>query len=121
MAKRSTPVDKTPIDPLFAVPYGAEDQFVFSRESTDVEEEVSEYTDGSMADSWVEFDDEGNVIEYDDGYDDENAIELDTPDNFTIVSQTLRRAPGGQQVVDIVLQAEDVVGAVNYEIQVTKV
>ena len=62
-----------------------------------------------------------DYIEYDDGYDDQDDLALDTPEDFQIISQTLRRGPGGQQVVDIVIQVEDIAGATNYEIQVTKV
>lgn len=112
MAKRALQTKKTPVDPLFAIPPGSEEEFVFSRESADIDLlagiEISE----------EDFEDDDE----DDG-DDPNSPDddiLDTPEDFTVISQTLRRGPGGQQVVDIVIEAEEVVGAINYEIQVTK-
>lgn len=46
--------------------------------------------------------------------------ELDAPSSLTIVSQTVRTAPDGRQVVDIVIEVEDIPGALNYELRVTK-
>jgi hypothetical protein len=102
MAKRSTSSDKVRIDPIFPIPEGSEDQFV--REDMDVLEGNVESADLSfLAD-----------------FDDSVEIGLEIPQDFTIVSQTLRRAPGGQQVVDVVIEVPDVIGATNYEIQVAK-
>lgn len=44
---------------------------------------------------------------------------LDPPGSLEIVSQTVRTAPDGRQVVDIVIEVEDIDGALNYEIRVT--
>lgn len=122
MAKRSTPSDKVLVDPLFKVPEGAEDAFAYSREGTDTEEvstyEVDDLSIDSVDDGYDESSDE---LDFDDGYDDQNGVTLEVPNAFSVISQVLRRAPGGQQVVDVIIQAEDVPGAVNYEIQVTKV
>lgn len=120
MAKRSTPSDKVILDSVFSIPEGAEDQFVHSDDEVDIdtgtEEDVFSYLDSLD----LEVEDE---IEYETGYDDEDYDEelLETPEDFVIISQTLRRGPGGQQVVDIVIEAEDVDGATHYEIQVTKI
>ena len=46
--------------------------------------------------------------------------ELDVPGTFEIVSQTVRTGPDGSQVVDIVIDVEEVEGAVKYEVRVTK-
>lgn len=46
--------------------------------------------------------------------------ELDVPGTFEIVSQTVRTGPDGAQVVDIVIDVEEVQGAVKYEVRVTK-
>lgn len=46
--------------------------------------------------------------------------ELDVPGTFVIVSQTIRTAPDGTQVVDVVAEVEDVEGAVKYEVRITK-
>ena len=118
MAKRTTPSDKVVIDPLFGIPEGAEDQFVYSEDEYFYDDET--YGDLLTEESLLEIEYE-DYIEYDDGYDDQDDLALDTPEDFQIISQTLRRGPGGQQVVDIVIQVEDIAGATNYEIQVTKV
>lgn len=44
---------------------------------------------------------------------------LDPPSAYTIVSQTVRTAPDGRQVVDIVLDVEEVRGARDYQVRVT--
>lgn len=46
--------------------------------------------------------------------------ELAVPSTFEIISQTLRTGPDGAQVVDVVVEVEDVPGAVKYEIRITK-
>jgi hypothetical protein len=76
----------------------------------------SELQDGS------EFTDE--VLEGADASElDEEFVEdlLLPPTAFSIVSETIRMGPGGAQVVDMVLDVEDVQGAVNYEVRITKV
>lgn len=121
MANRSTPSDKVLVDPLFKVPEGAEDQFTFSREGTDEEIGVSE-TDEGLEIEIYSYEEGETSLDYDDGYDDQTTgATLETPEVFAVISQTLRRAPGGQQVVDIVVETEDINGAVNYEFQVTKI
>lgn len=42
---------------------------------------------------------------------------LSAPSVFYIIDQTLRRGPGGVNTVDVVVYVEDVVGAVEYEVQ----
>lgn len=112
--------EKILIDPLFAIPEGAEDEFVFSREGTDVE-----FGDGTEG---IDFDDSFDSAEtlesdydYDDGDGDEYQTPLATPENIQVVSQVIRRAPGGQQVVDVIIQVDDVEEATDYEVQITKV
>lgn len=105
MAKRSTPSDKIKIDPLFVIPEGAEDQFVYSTEGTD---------GIFFEDVFDSFDEDGTEEE------DGESGGLGVPESFSIVSQKLRRAPGGQQVVDVVIETDDIEGAVKYEMEVTK-
>lgn len=111
MAKRAVATKKTLIDPLFSVPVGSEEEFVYSREGADGDIFV---LGGEISDEEFEDDDE-----FPDDDDDGEGL-LDIPEDFEVISQTLRRAPGGQQVVDVVIEAEEVVGAINYEIQVVK-
>lgn len=118
MSDRSTPSDKVLVDPLFAIPEGAEDQFAPTRDEVDSVEIVDseELVDLGLDESQAAQD-----FNFEESVDDNGGITLDIPDEFAVISQTLRRAPGGQQVIDIVIQTEDIEGAVNYEIQVTKV
>ena len=44
---------------------------------------------------------------------------LEPPGSFEIVSQTVRTAPDGRQVVDIVIEVEDMPGASDYEFRIT--
>lgn len=46
---------------------------------------------------------------------------LATPDNITVVEQTVRTASNGQTVIDVVVEVPDVPGALNYEFRVTKI
>lgn len=46
--------------------------------------------------------------------------ELDSPD-FTVVSQTVRIAPDGTSVVDVLISVDDVPGAIDYDVRVTKI
>lgn len=116
MARRALANKKTLVDPLFIIPPGSEDEFVFSREGTDGEIQV-------IGD---DFSDDGEDLgdDYDDGFDDDDTDDdeftLDTPQDFEVITQTIRRAPGGQQVVDVVIECEEIDGATNYEIQVVK-
>lgn len=118
MAKRSTAHNKIPVDPIFALPEGSEEEFTHTREGMELE---GEETGDDLTVQVFEYIAEGDIL-YDDGsYDNIDAGTLETPETFTILSQTLRRAPGGQQVVDVVFETEDIANAIRYEIQVTKI
>ena len=76
----------------------------------------------TLADPFADIDIQDETLnddesELDDDYDDE---ELGVPGTFTIVSQTVHNAPDGSQVVDVVVEVEDVDGAVKYEVRITK-
>lgn len=45
---------------------------------------------------------------------------LPTPQTLTIVSQTIRIAPDGSSLVDVVIEVEDIPGVSNYDVRVTK-
>jgi hypothetical protein len=74
--------------------------------------------------------DEDMVDDYDPyletGSDDSDTVEargvdeaLGVPDSFSIISQTVRTAADGSQVIDIVLDLEEVPNAINYEVRVS--
>jgi hypothetical protein len=113
---RATPTNKTVIDPFFTIPRGAEDEFVHP-EGVTIEDEFDR-SDPTATD----FEDEDAIVEIiETDTDDTTFLELETPDEFSVFSQVLRRSPGGQQVVDVVIATEDIVGARNYEIRVTRI
>lgn len=51
---------------------------------------------------------------------DEVGNELGVPGSFVIISQSVRTAPDGRQVVDVVIDVEEIPGAVKYEVRTTK-
>lgn len=61
------------------------------------------------------FDDDDSLLD-----DDINDEELATPGTYVIVSQTVRTAQDGTQVVDVVIDVEEVDGAEKYEVRITK-
>lgn len=109
MAKRPTINPKEVLHPNFFIPDGTE-EFVHD-----------EFDPNSIADEsdveGVYLEDAFAVDETDGFLEVEDEYGLDVPDNVTIISQTLRRSPGGVQVIDVVIDVEDVPGALHYEIR----
>lgn len=97
-----------PLFSLFPIPEGAEDELSYIDEPDDFSADFE-------TDEEVE-----QEVFYDDGHY-EDVDELETPESFSVISQTIRRAPGGQHVIDVVIETDDVPGAVKYEIQVAKI
>jgi hypothetical protein len=71
--------------------------------------------DGSTSDDGVS--DTPNVPTDDDG---EGAELLPTPQWMSIIDQQVRIAPDGKAVVDVVIELEDVTGATEYDVRITK-
>lgn len=108
MSKRTSPNDKILVDQVFSIPKGAEDSMV--RNLTVIALPVP--TDAPGVGVSV-----GPPIEVTT----DSPFYLQSPDTFSVIDQRLRRAPGGQMLVDIVLQTEDIIGANEYEVQLVKV
>jgi hypothetical protein len=110
-----TTSDKTLVDPIFQIPAGAEDVFEYSADSINYEllsvEDVT-VEDGAADDSTTTTDGSSG-----DGV---TNTKIGVPKNLKVVSQTLRRAPGGTIVVDVVIQIDTVSTATGYDVQVTK-
>jgi hypothetical protein len=71
---------------------------------------------GAEIDVQIEtLDDDSSIIN-----EDEPADNLDIPGSFSIVSQTIKTGADGRQVVDVVIDVEEVPGATNYNVRVTK-
>jgi len=77
-------------------------------------------TDGAGED--VEFTEDDFVDYEDDAAPGSGFVEdeLDPPSSMEVVSQTVRTGPDGNQVVDVVIDVEDIDGAINYEFRITK-
>lgn len=71
--------------------------------------------DGSEVDSGIS--DTPNIPTDDDG---EGAEMLPTPQWMNIIDQQVRIAPDGKAVVDVVIELEDVTGAAEYDVRITK-
>lgn len=108
MAKKSVKPGVTEVDPMFFIPEGV-DELV--HKDTVLFEELSEEDRESGEDFG------GDYAEGEEDSEDD----LDTPEVLGIVSQKLRRAPGGIQVVDVVVEIAEVEGSTNYEFRIVKI
>jgi hypothetical protein len=91
-------------DPNLEIPLGLKNARVL--EKPELPEEVDGFTD------------------FDDDTDDDDDLDEDglgVPDGFTIVDQQVRTASDGSQVVDVIIEIDDIDGALNYEVRLTKV
>lgn len=102
MLKKPATTNKIRLDPMFVIPAGAEDLFVYTKAQDDV----------------TQFDVEDITFDVDDSVTDADSTFLGVPDNFSILSQTVRRSSGGQLVIDVVIEIDDVPGATDYDVQV---
>ena len=109
MSQRQGVQPKKQLDPLFTPPVGAEDSFEVNTTKVIISPERSGV--GVPGITGTQTVDIGG----------ENSFVLETPDSIYIYDQRLRRAPGGQQVVDVVIEVEELVGAIEYEVQIAKV
>ena len=102
-------------DPNFAIPIGLKN--ATSTESSNADENAASDDYNDKTENTVDV-----VVEE---FYDEDAIAEDTyedapeaPDSITIISQTIRTAPDGTQVVDVVLEVDDD-GTTNYNVRKT--
>lgn len=109
MSKRQSAQPKRVLDPLFTPPTGAEDSFHVDTTKVVIVPQAQGVGINGLTGV--------NVVTSGD----ESKFALDTPDAIYIIDQKLRRAPGGQQVVDVVIDVEEIIGAVEYEVQIAKV
>lgn len=106
----------TVLDPNFFLPPGVVDM----RYRTD--QDPTDDTDNpDMSESVIdiEFDDtdtsEGDVAG------DEGNVIIAPPSSLVVLSQTVRHAPDGHSVVDVILSVEDGPDVANYEVQIQKI
>lgn len=101
------------LDPNQPRPEGLTDVFY----PEDGVHDPSEYADTESEIDYQEdtYDDDDSELE-----EDEVGDELDVPGSFEIVSQTVKTGPDGSQVVDVVIEVEEVPGAVKYEVRLSR-
>lgn len=117
MLKKPTNPNKVKLDPIFPMPAGAEDVFVYTRQIDSNLSDAQEL-DELVLDSGEFIDDTGDNVDDGTGTSD---FDLATPDSFVIATQTLRRSTGGVHVVDVVFAIEEVPGATDYEVEIAKI
>lgn len=108
MAKPVASRDKTVIDPAFYIPEGLENEFVYAENTnyvSDEELDVSEFTSDEFVGDEDDFDNESTIP---------------VPDAPVVILQTIRTAPGGTQVVDVIVEVEDIPGVEDFELHVSK-
>lgn len=99
-------------DPNLDIPIGLKNARVA------VAPDRTEYIPDPNAD--IDFQTETYIDEESELNEEEVGDELDVPGTFEIISQTVRTSPGGSQVIDVVIDVEEVEGAVKYEVRITK-
>jgi hypothetical protein len=104
------------LNPVFFLPPDVIDVRV--GDTSDPSEEDGVTYDDVVESSDVLVDDTPNIPIDDDG---EGAEVLPTPQWMNIIDQQVRIAPDGKAVVDVVIELEDVTGATEYDIRMTKV
>lgn len=109
MTERSVKNTVIEVNPMFFVPEGADDIVV---------NPSSRFADTTEGD----FDAEElyGSSEMSDEYDSALGDAPETPDIIRVVSQEVRTNKSGNQVIDLIIEVEDVLGAVKYDYRVTK-
>jgi hypothetical protein len=100
-------------DPRLTLPEGLKDaEYLVDKTLPDVPR--IDFTDEQNSEASAEDEFEVN------GGDDTTDLYLDVPSYMTIVEQIVRTAPDGTQVVDVVVDIEDINGAIRYDVRITK-
>jgi hypothetical protein len=104
MARYQVSRKRTPLNPNFPIPPGAEEVFVY--------DEDFELSEGDTEDS---------IASDDDSDSDEDIEELSTPEEFTVIGQNARMGQDGSVVIDLIIDVEDIDGVVQYDTHVAVV
>lgn len=111
MARRAVREQKDPINPVFFIPDGVDDLAYTDDAAINV---VPDDIDEN------EFDVDIDIDTSDSSDSDDPGDTLETPQILDVFSQTVRMAPTGSEVVDVVFDVTEVMGVSNYEIRVVK-
>jgi hypothetical protein len=110
MSKRSVRRTETILDPAFFIPEGVDELVYDDNDEFSSEEEELLLDDTDVLDP--------DIIIGDETTDDSAAVPV--PEDITIVSQKLGTGPGGQQVVDVVVNVKNIAGVEKFEFRITK-
>lgn len=100
---------KTKKDQIFVTPPGAEEVFTTTDGSTALlNNQVADGVSGVPNTQF--FSNNGMEVN----------IILQAPNLFSVIDQQIRRGPGGQTFVDIVIDCEDILNATEYEVSISK-
>jgi hypothetical protein len=106
------------IDPMFYIPPEL-DIYDYPDDSTGgFTSETDELGDDDLDGEGDDFLDSDELL-YDESEDDYYDLP-DVPDEFEVISQTIRTMPNGSQVIDLVVEVEDVIGVDTYDFRVVK-
>lgn len=108
MARKSTSQHRVKVERIFKVPVGAEEAFTSAGNDRFLSNETDGGGVGGAPSVFIDLTGVGTP-EF-----------LQAPNLFSVIDQRLRRGPGGQLVVDIIIEVEDVPGANEYEAHVTE-
>lgn len=108
MAQSAAKREESVIDPMFYIPEGVDELVYDEQDEFDNTTEQDEFV---VTDAYIDY-----------GSDDADYSDTpDVPDILGVVSQTLRRSPSGNHVVDLVIDVEDVDSISKYEVRLTKI
>jgi hypothetical protein len=129
---RDTDIIRTPevnLDPRLFIPDGVIDIGVKSSGIDPENPTDTPSATSAEAIEGVEVDDSGTTDDGEVHYDEPSNLpvesgdeedKLPTPQYIEIVSQTIRIAPDGSSLVDVVINVEDIPGISNYDVRMTK-
>lgn len=110
MGKKFVQPHKHKIDKIFSQPPGSEQAFVVTDGS---EQFLTQSIQNGQTSST-------DTTDFFTGLIQDVEINLATPNVFAVIDQRIRRGPGGQTFVDIVIEVEDIEFATEYEASIAK-
>lgn len=116
MAKSNQIQGPSYLDPMFEIPEG----LVNYQHSTVPTGSATDYVTDEEIESDLADTEVSDEVDIAVQIDPEEVPNLDIPNEFTIVEQVIRTLPSGMQVVDVIIEVEDVPGAINYDFRVVK-
>jgi hypothetical protein len=108
------------VDPLFLIPDEVGD-FEYPADPLEQDVEYDYDVEEALTGDFLGYDDEleSDVYIVDEG--ESEYYELpDTPNTITVIDQIIRTGTNGMQVVDLILDVEEVPGAIDYQFRVVK-